>query len=78
MQVKLPRPGASELENLVATMLLAGNRPEHLDLAQIAKGRRFGPDELLVEFAIQINGDGKLPEEIAASSPPATHTEEEE
>jgi hypothetical protein len=65
---RLPRPGASELENLVATLLLAGNTPENLNLETIAKGRRFGPDELLVEFRLQQNGQRKLPEEVAANS----------
>jgi hypothetical protein len=64
--VKLPRPGAPYLENLVATMLLHGNSPEHLDLAVLAQGKPFGADELLVEFKIQQNGKRKLPEEEAA------------
>jgi len=76
---KLPRVGATELENLVATLRLAGNSAEDLNLEMIAKGRKFGPDELLVEFRLQENGDRRLPEETAVSSSkaiPSTEVEE--
>lgn len=76
--MKLPRPGASYLENLVATLLLHGNTPDELNLERISKDKPFGPDELLVEFKIQQNGTRKLPEEVAASAPPVIQTEEVE
>lgn len=75
----LPHPGASRIQNFVATLRLAGHGPDNLDLTQLA---RFNPwtsaDELLVEFRLQENGSRKLPEEAAASAPPAIEREEDE
>lgn len=76
--MKLPIPGASYLENLVATMRMHGNEAENLDLERLAIGKPFGPDELLVEFKIQKNGDDRLPEEVAVSKPKSIPVEEPE
>ena len=77
--MNLPQPGASRLQNFVATMRLHGNEIENLDLQTLAK---FNPwtsaDELMVEFRLQQNGTRKLPEEVAANAPPIPERKEDE
>jgi len=41
--MKLPHPGAPHIDNLIATMLLAGNGSRHLDLDRIARFQKFDP-----------------------------------
>ena len=77
--MSFPQPGASRLQNLVGTMLKHGNTPANLNLERLAEHNRWtSADELLVEFKIQQNGTRKLPEEVAATSPPIPERKEDE
>lgn len=49
--MSLPRPGASRIENLVATMLLVpGNGSHSIDLARVAKHQGFDEADLRAAF----------------------------
>ena len=75
----LPHPGASRLQNFVATMRLHGNEADTIDLERLASFNKWtSADELLVEFRLQQNGTRKLPEEVAAGAPPIPESKEEE
>jgi hypothetical protein len=47
----LPRVGAPRMDNLIATMLLAGNGSHHLNLDRIAEHQRFDATEFRARFA---------------------------
>lgn len=47
----LPRPGASRIDNLCATMLLHGNASSTLNLKTIAKAQGFDLADLTATFA---------------------------
>jgi hypothetical protein len=47
----LPRPGASRVDNLVATMLKHGNASRTLDLPRIAQAQGFDLADLTATFA---------------------------
>ena len=47
----LPRPGAPHIDNLIATLLLAGNHGRHLNLDRIAEHQKFDPVEFRERFA---------------------------
>ena len=46
-----PRPGASKMDNCIATLLLAGNRSHTLNLDRIALHQDFEPVEFRAAFA---------------------------
>ena len=48
--MNLPHPGAPHQDNLIYTMLLAGNRSHNLNLDRIAFHQRFDPDEFRARF----------------------------
>ena len=47
----LPRPGASRIDNLIATLLLQKNRSKWLNLDRIASFQGFDPSEFSARFA---------------------------
>jgi hypothetical protein len=47
----LPRPGAPHIDNLISTMLLAGNRSRDLNLDLIAHHQKFDAAEFRARFA---------------------------
>lgn len=47
----LPRPGASRLDNVIATLLLNGNGSRHLNLDRIASFQGFDAAEFSARFA---------------------------
>lgn len=48
--MNLPRPGAPQLDNLCATLLIAGNRSHMLNLDRIAQYQRLDPIDLKARF----------------------------
>jgi hypothetical protein len=46
----LPHPGAPHMDNLIATLLLAGNGSHELNLDRIAHHQRFDPEEFRSRF----------------------------
>lgn len=51
MSVNLPRPGAPRMDNLIATLLLAGNGSHTLKLDVIAGHQGFDAAEFRARFA---------------------------
>lgn len=75
--MRAPPANWNRLQKMVWTMREHGNEAEHLNLETLASHNRWTTaDELLAEFRLQENGSRKLPEEAAASCPPAPTTEE--